>query len=445
MNFIKQSAKRVFQTEARLVIKKYKPKIIAVSGSVGKTTTRDFLYSALSKKFFVRKSEKSIADSLGVMLTVIGRPANEIAFRTEELSFFTLSWQFLATLFFGLELLIWRKKYPDWLILEIDADKPGDIDGVSKWLPIDILVVTAIGTVPSHIETFDSDLEKFLAEKKKLLASLRRDGTIVYNADDETASRLVVENPLKKISCGISGGCDVRGGDFEILVSTSGGVSKPTGMKFEISSGSEKVTATIMDSVGIHNEYAALLSVAVSGLLGVPLSDATKSIEKSALLPGRMKIIAGLKDSTLIDDSYNSSPIAMRQAVEVLGRMQTAGRKIAVVGDMLELGKFSAEEHREVGRLLAPVVNRAICVGFRARRMAEAMLSLSFDENNISCFDNASEAGKFLQNILEPGDIVLIKGSQATRLEKVVQEVMRHPEDKAALLVRQEPEWLGRE
>ena len=216
-------------------------------------------------------------------------------------------------------------------------------------------------------------------------------------------------------------------------------------MQFDIFSGEEKVTATVMDSVGIHNEYAALLSVAVSNLLGVPLAESAKALEKSPLLPGRMKIIAGLKDSTIIDDSYNSSPIAMHQAVETFAKISASGRKIAVVGDMMELGKFSAQEHREVGRLLSGVAQYVVCVGLRAGRIAEAMLSLSYDENNISCFDTAVEAGKFLQNMLEPGDIVLVKSSQAMRLEKAVEEIMRHPEDKADLLVRQEPEWLSRD
>jgi UDP-N-acetylmuramoyl-tripeptide--D-alanyl-D-alanine ligase len=439
---IKQLVKNLFQYEARLVLKKYKPKIIAITGSVGKTTTRDFLYSILSKKFFVRKSEKSIATGLGVMLTVIGRPSTEIAFVLRTSSFFSTIFQFLATLFFGLKLLLWKSDYPDWLILEIDADKIGDVDSVSGWLTIDILVVTAVGSVPSHIEAFESDLGKFLLEKKKLLDSVSRDGIIVYNNDDQTVCHLISLSPLQKISCGLGGDSDVRGTDFEILMS-NGDLPKPIGMKFEIISGNEKITATIMDSVGIHNEYATLLSFAVADLLNVSLSDCVKTIEKSPLLPGRMKIIAGLKDSTIIDDSYNSSPIAVREAVEVFGRVRSE-RKIAVIGDMLELGKYSADEHREVGRLLVPVAQYVVCVGLRARRVAESMLSLSYDEEKISCFDGMDEAGDFLRNFIGPGDLILVKGSQAMRLEKVVEEIMRHPEDAKNLLVRQEPEWLSR-
>src|ERR1035437_8605478 len=272
MTQIKQIAKQLFQYETRLVLKKYKPKIIAITGSVGKTTTRDFLYSVLSKKFFVRKNGRSMATEFSVPLTIIGYSN----------SFLSTIFQFLSTLFFGLKLLIWKNNYPDWLILEIDVDKPGDVDSVRSLLSIDILVVTGIGAVPSHIEFFASDMEKFLAEKKKLMDLVSRDGVIVYNSDDETVCRLVSESPLRKISCGLSGDADVRGSEFEILTSTTGGVSRPTGMRFDITFGSAEREGNIgnwtvgqsqevangqsqrvrncgigtMDSIGVHNEYA---------------------------------------------------------------------------------------------------------------------------------------------------------------------------------------------
>jgi UDP-N-acetylmuramoyl-tripeptide--D-alanyl-D-alanine ligase len=381
----------------------------------------------------VRKSEKSFTTELGLPLTILG-----CAYGKGSVT------KWLQNLWTGLLLIVWRQNYPDWLILEIDADKPGDVDSIKDWLAVDILVVTAIGNVPSHVEAFSSNLEKFLDEKRKLLDLISRDGRIVYNADDETAGQLVKSSQAQKISCGISVGVDFSGTDFEILNSNTGGFIKPTGMKFDVSSGSEKISIAVMDTVGIHNEYAVLLSLAVANLLSVPMSEAIKMIEKSPALPGRMKILAGLKDTTIIDDSYNSSPVAMRQAVETLAKLPASVRKIVIVGDMLELGKYSSEAHREVGNLLAPVASVVVCVGLRARRVSEAMLSLSYDENNISCFDDVKEVGDFLQNLIQPGDVILVKGSQSMRLEKIVEQIMRHPEDKTKLLVRQESEWLER-
>jgi UDP-N-acetylmuramoyl-tripeptide--D-alanyl-D-alanine ligase len=176
----------------------------------------------------------------------------------------------------------------------------------------------------------------------------------------------------------------------------------------------------------------------------VPFSESAKIAEKSALLPGRMKIINGIKNSTIIDDSYNSSPIAARQALNALSRIETNGRKIAVMGDMLELGRFSADEHKSLAGPIKSAASFAVCVGIRARRTGEELLSLGFPQESLACFDTSLEAGEFLKNEIKNGDIVLVKGSQNMRMERTVEAIMRHPEDKEKFLVRQEPEWLER-
>lgn len=433
MSILKQLIKKIFQYEAKLVLKKYNPKIITITGSVGKTITRDTLYGVLSKKFFVRKSEKSFTTELGVPLTIIGSSNGRG----------TIS-EWLQNIVFGFWVLFKKEKYPDILILEIDGDKPGDIENISKWVKPDILVITEIGEVPSHIESFNSDMEKFLGEKKKLLEAVKRDGVVFYNADDEVIGRLMNDFTLTKVSCGLVKDCDVFGSDFQVLSGTMNGIKIPTGMTFDVEINTEKFSVNAMDTIGVSNEYATLLSLAVANNLGVSIKESVSIINKLATLPGRMKIISGIKDTVIIDDSYNSSPIAMKQAVDALFRVDISGRKIVVVGDMLELGKFSTNEHRAVARLLRDTANYVICVGLRSRKgICDELLSLGFDESNILSVDTSEEAGKFLQNMIQAGDIILVKGSQSMRMEKVVEEVMRHPEDKEKLLVRQEVEWVG--
>ena len=189
MYFLKQIVKNIFQYEARLVLKKYNPKIIALTGSVGKTITKDFLYSVISKKVFVRKSEKSFTTELGVPLCVIGCSVGHGSIS-----------DWLKNIFIGLWLIVKKQDYPDWLILEIDGDKPGDIESISSWIKPNIVILTAIGAVASHIESFGSDLELFLNEKRKLLNVMPMDGVVFYNADDENTSKLVADINLKKIS-----------------------------------------------------------------------------------------------------------------------------------------------------------------------------------------------------------------------------------------------------
>lgn len=433
MPLLKQLIKRIFQYEAKLILKKYNPKIIAITGSVGKTITKDILYALLSKKFFVRKSEKSFTTELGVPLTIIGSSNGRGTI---------LEW--IKNITFGFLLLFKKENYPDILILEIDGDKPDDILNISKWIKPDILIITAIGEVPSHIESFNSDIQKFLDEKKKLLDVVTREGTVFYDADDECTGRLVQDFTLKKVSCGLVNDCDVFGSDFQILSGTMNSIKIPTGMSFDVEINSKKFSVNVMDTIGVSNEYAILLSLAVANDLGVGIKESIGIINKLPTLPGRMKIISGIKDTIIVDDSYNSSPIAMKQAVDALFRVDISGRKIVVVGDMLELGKFSRNEHRVVARLLRDTANYVICVGLRARKgISEELLSLGFSESNIISVETSEEAGKFLQNIIQAGDIILVKGSQSMRMERVVEEIMRHPEDKEKLLVRQEVEWVG--
>lgn len=434
MNTLKQLTKRFFQYEARLVLKKYKPKIITIIGSVGKTTTKDALYPILSKKFFVRKSEKSFTTELGVPLTIIGCPYGSGS---------VLEWT--RNVFIGLKLIAFKSHYPDFLILEVDGDKPGDLLGLSTWLFPDILVITAIGEVPSHIEAFDSDIEKFLVEKKNIIDSVARTGTIIYNADDEIVGRLVEKAPVRAISCGKTPDCDIRMSDFTVLYGTTKNGSIPTGMSYEIFAGKESYPVTVFSTLGLPMQYASLLAVSVANILGVSIGEGTYFITKLSFLPGRMHIVAGIKDTTIIDDSYNSSPIAMMQALDTFSHIDATGRKIAVIGDMFELGKFASDEHRKLAEMIKSVASYVVCVGIRSHRISEELLSLGFDESSLVSFDTSDEAGKFLQNIIEIGDVILVKGSQAMRMERVVEEIMRHPEDKATLLVRQEPEWLERE
>jgi UDP-N-acetylmuramoyl-tripeptide--D-alanyl-D-alanine ligase len=162
-----------------------------------------------------------------------------------------------------------------------------------------------------------------------------------------------------------------------------------------------------------------------------------------------MHIIPGIRESIIIDDSYNASPIAMKAALDTLAELDARGRKIALLGDMLELGEYSEEEHRAVGKSAAKIVNMLVTVGKRAKWIAEAAAKAKLPADRIRSFDTSEEAGKWLREQVEPGDIVLIKGSQGSgenkiRMERAVKLLMANPEDASKLLVRQEVEWEKR-
>jgi UDP-N-acetylmuramoyl-tripeptide--D-alanyl-D-alanine ligase len=206
----------------------------------------------------------------------------------------------------------------------------------------------------------------------------------------------------------------------------------------------DKFNMSIFDSLGVQNQYATLLAYAVGNFLGVEKKDIVKILNKTTPTPGRMNLVPGIKDTLIIDDSYNASPIAMSQAVEVLKNIKSVEKKVVVVGDMLELGRYSASEHRRMAELINGVSTDVICVGIRTRKTVEELLNLGFPESKINSYDTSEEVGNYLQNMISEGDIILIKGSQAMRMEKVVEEIMKYPQDVKKVLVRQEDEWLSR-
>lgn len=414
------------------MLKKYNPKVIAVTGSVGKTLTKEAIYQVLSKNFFVRKSEKSFTAELGIPLAIIGcgDGVNSIV-------------QFIKNILFGLRIILVKSAYPDWLILELDGDKPGDLEKVSSYLRVDMLVITAIGEVPSHIETF-GDLDSFLNEKKAMVNSVRFGGSVIYNADDSVTYELAQNSKVKMISVGIGDGPQVSGSEFEILYGSGKTGSVPTGMSFVLKYNAETFPIHIFNTIGDQNEYAMLLAFAVGREFGLKSQEIVKLLGKFSPFPGRMNFIPGIKDTIIIDDSYNASPIAMSQAIEVLREIKSVEKKVAVIGDMLELGRFSAIEHRNVASMLRGTATHVICVGIRARKIVDELLNYGFPESNIMSFDTSDEVADYLQNLIDDGDIILVKGSQAMRMEKIVEEVMRYPEDKKRVLVRQEDEWKGR-
>ena len=157
-----------------------------------------------------------------------------------------------------------------------------------------------------------------------------------------------------------------------------------------------------------------------------------------------MSIIKGVNKSTIIDDTYNSSPVALASALETLRNLKTKTRKIAILGDMMELGKHSSDEHKKAGILAASACDILVTVGLRSRALAESTIDAGLDADSVLSFDNSIEAGQYVKGLIKEGDIILAKGSQSTRMEKAVYEIMAEPEHAGTLLVRQEEEWLKR-
>ncbi len=429
--FFKSVVVAILTTEAQFVLRRHKPKIIAVTGSAGKTSTKDAIFAVLSQNDrFVRKSEKSYNSELGVPLTILGLESG-----------WGSPWRWFLNIVKGLWAVLSQEAYPQWLVLEVGADRPGDIRHLARWLRPDIAVITSIPDIPVHVEFFNSPMA--LAREKRYLAEhLKHDGQLILNGDDAHTKRIYQEFKSVSTTFGFEG--------QNAFVAEEAGIQyenkKPTGMHFYVNHSGTKLSVSLFGALGKPRVYAALAALAVGEAVGVALESAVHALASWAPPPGRMRLIEGIRGSLIIDDTYNSSPAATLSALDTLKEIKGAKKRIAVLGDMLELGRFTSEAHKQVGQHARKCADMLVTVGFRARTIAVSALDLAMPGSDIREYEqNESErAGKELEPELHEGVVVLVKGSQSMRMERTVLEIMAEPERAEELLVRMDADWIQR-
>ncbi len=419
---------KIITLEAKFLLKRHKPIIIAITGSVGKTSMKDAIFTVIKKSVSARKSEKSYNSDIGVPLTVLGLP-----------NAWNNPFLWLKNIFDGLVTALFSRDYPAYLILETGVDRPGDMAKLASWIKPDIVVLTRFPDVPVHVEFF-SGPEAVVAEKMKLVEALKPEGVVIYNHDDQ-----VIQSQLGNIrqqSIGYS-----RYLPSQFVVSEDKLFYRddvPAGVQFVVSHFDEQVNIKVNDVAGMPSVYTYVGAIAVGMQCGISLGEAALALGEHLPPPGRMRILPGLKGTVIIDDTYNSSPIAAEQALMTMNELKHAKRKIAVLGDMLELGRFSAREHERIGEIVAGSVDVLFTVGIRSQKIAESALAHGLDEEFIFQYEDVARAGRELQAYLKPGDVVLVKASQGIRAERIVEEIMQQPELASELLVRQDNAWQSR-
>ncbi len=431
-NILKKIIIYKITTLARLVLLKYKPKIVAVTGNVGKTSTKDAIYTVLSSEFFVRKSEKSFNSDIGVPLTILGCHngwSNPILW--------------IKIIIRGIELVVFKNKYPQWLVLEVGADRPGDIKNITEWIKPDVVVVTRFGEVPVHVENFKSR-DELIAEKGYLVSALKNDGTLILNQDDTDVMKFKEKAKAKCLTFGVSSEADIVSSNNTIIYEKIEKKSFPKGLNFKVNVDGNCLPVNLENVLGEQHIQPILAGVAMGISQQMNLIKIIEATQSHVPQCGRMNLIQGVKNTLIIDDTYNAAPLAVTLAIETLKKIKITGRKIVVLGDMLELGKFSAEEHRKIGLRVASCADIFVSVGLRMQAGMESAISAGMALKNIFEFEDSKCAGEFLQQYIESGDVILIKGSQGMRMERAVVEIMAHPENKDSLLVRQELEWQKR-
>lgn len=417
--------------EAKLVLRRHKPKVIAITGSAGKTSSKDAVYTVLSEAgFAVRRSEKSYNSEIGVPLAILGLESG-----------WGSVWRWIQNIFLGAWVVLSPEKYPEWLVLEVGADRPGDIRNIARWIRPDIAIITGIPEVPVHVEFFNSP--HALAEEKQRLAEfLKPQGILVINGDDSHTKNIADRYKDVAVRYGFQG--------ENAFVAEDAGIQyedkKPRGMHFYARHSGERVEVSIVGALGAPRVYAALSALAVGEVVGIGLEAAAESLSKWQPPPGRMRIIDGIRGSIIIDDTYNSSPVAALAALNTLSEIHGAKKRIAVLGDMLELGRYSKDAHKQIGEHAKKCADMIVTVGFRAKESGQAALDLGMHDSKIRAYEQneAERAGKELESEMREGVVVLVKGSQSMRMEKTVLEIMADPMRAEELLVRQDADWNAR-
>lgn len=411
---------------------KYKPVIVAVTGSVGKTSTKEAIYAVLKNHFGedgVRCNERNYNNEIGVPLTVFG-------LETGGRSVFVWLARFIKIFL----MLIFKEKYPQILVIEMGADRSGDIKYLTRFVKPKVGIITAIGDIPVHVEFFESP-QALALEKKNLIDSLGFKGVAILNYDDDMVRQMGENVEAKTLTYGFGEQADVKATNYEAKLTNLEEDGIFGFVTFKLNYKGSVVPIKLFNVLGEHQVYSALAAAAVGIIFNLNLIEISEGLRSFKSLPGRMKILRGVKNTLIIDDSYNAAPLSTLAALETLGKFERIlptgrqGRKIAVLGDMLEIGKYAPEAHEGVGRKAAETTDLLFIVGERAKFIVEGAKAKGMEKDKIFEFCTSDEAGKPLQERIEEGDIILIKGSRAMKMEKIVKEIMAEPEKAKELLV----------
>ncbi len=348
--------------------------VVAVTGSTGKTTTKDMAHSIFAERMRCCKTRENLNNEVGVPLAL-------------------------------LEL----EPYHEVCVLELAMRGPGQIRELAEMACPDVGVVTNVG--PSHVELLGS-IENVAAAKAELVEALGAEGIAVLNGDCHHTAAMGQRTRARVAFFGTGDGACVRASDIRPLGAE--------GTEFSLSYG-ERTFRVRVPVPGIHNVYNALAAAASALVLGVDsfaVADGLLHFEPPHQRFGIMEAEAGY---TVIDDTYNANPASTRAALSTLREVAGARRKIAVLGNMLELGEISAEAHRDLGRAAAALpCDVLVTVGDLARYAGEEALRLGKTPAEVLMFDDKAEAARAIMEMARPGDVVLVKGSRAMRMEEVV-------------------------
>ena len=372
---------------AKFYRKSLRTDFVAVTGSNGKTTTKDMIYHVLRNFNNVTRSRKSFNNYIGVPLTIFDSDFTQ-----------------------------------DFCVVEMGTNAPGEIRRLSEIIFSDFTILTNISC--THLEGLGS-IEGVADAKAELIENMAEDGVLITNADDDWCNQIASRFDGKVITFGFNQSADVRASNVK---------RNDSGFTFTVNN----AFTFKLNVLGKHNIYNALAAIAVCNAVGIGMGDICGKLVDFKLPPMRMeKQVCG--DIVVINDGYNSNPSSMSAALDELLQLTTPGRKILVCGDMLELGDYAESLHREIGAKVAKAdIDVLWTVGSFSRFVAEEAIANGMPEEKTRSCKTSEEISSFVASQLKKDDTVLIKGSRGMKLENVVRQIenrfARKDENKSALM-----------
>ena len=399
---------------SRLALKRHKPTIIAITGSVGKTSTRRAIVEVLRAQYLnrVRSTVGNRNTEIGVPLAILGlTPAGNNP----------LGW--LLRICKGCFAVLWNPRYPEVLVLEMSANKPGNIYNLAQLAPPHIAVVTEIGEIPGDVEHYVGP-KNLAREQARVVEALPVDGWAVLNGEDPMVIAMRERTGAHVRTYGFSeeGEFDVNALAFELRSRQEGGDFVPDGVRFKVEYKGKVIPVRLSGTYGQGIVRAALAATAVGLALNMNLVEISEALAGLKGPEGRLKILQSVKRTILIDDSYNASPPSIQLALETLAEAP-AGRRIAVLGDMLGLGQFTEAAHQRVGSQVAAVADVLVTIGERMRFAADEAQAHGLPAEKSFRYATAQDAARPVQELIRPGDVILVTGSRAMEMEKIVEEI----------------------
>jgi UDP-N-acetylmuramoyl-tripeptide--D-alanyl-D-alanine ligase len=351
-------------------------KVVGITGSIGKTSTKEFTSALLEGRFHVLKSEGNFNNHLGLPLSVLRlREEHEIA------------------------------------VLEMGMSQTGEIKNLTEIAPPDVAVITNV--LPVHLE-FMKTMANIAHAKKEILEGMKPNGTAVLNGDDPWVNKISSAWKGEKVFFGYSKNWDISAQNIQKF-----GLN---GKIFELNYGGqrEKVKLLSFYDSTISNFLAA---VAVAFTFSVPVEEIKERAAQLRPAAKRGTVFLLKEDKTLIDDSYNSNPVALEATLKSVAELP-AKRKIAVLGDMLELGEDSVKYHVSAGKqVVESGFDLLVTIGPLSKHMAEGAEEMGMHQDRIHTFKDSKEAAKNLGGLLKHGDLILVKGSRGIQMETIIEQL----------------------